>query len=228
MTCKIVINGQVQGVGFRPFVYSTAFQFHIKGTVSNNEEGVIIYATATKENLDLFYHHLVTHPPGVARINGHSRQEIPEQSFSTFSIVPSEKNAFLNLQLTPDFALCEVCRQETTDQENRRYYYPFTTCTYCGPRWAITNSFPFERNHTNMEKYQMCTVCEKEYKDPLDRRFHSQTNSCGQCGVQLSLNDKKGTVLETKPKAVFKKIASLYTRGKYHCRKEYQWVFALL
>ncbi|MGB5647273.1 MAG: acylphosphatase, partial [Muriicola sp.] len=78
MTCKIVINGQVQGVGFRPFVYSTAFQFHIKGTVSNNEEGVIIYATASKENLDLFYHHLLTHPPSVSRINGHSRQEIPK------------------------------------------------------------------------------------------------------------------------------------------------------
>ncbi len=213
MTCKIVINGQVQGVGFRPFVYSTAFQFHIKGTVSNNEEGVIIYATASKENLDLFYHHLLTHPPSVSRINGHSRQEIPKQSFSSFSIVASEKNALLNLQLTPDFALCEVCRQETTDQENRRYYYPFTTCTYCGPRWAITNSFPFERNHTNMEKYQMCTECEMEYKDPLDRRFHSQTNSCGQCGVQLSLNDKKGTVLETKPKAVFKKIASFIREG---------------
>ncbi len=214
MTYKIVINGQVQGVGFRPFVYTTAFQYQIKGTVSNNEEGVIIYATAPKEKLDHFYHHLVEHPPVVARINGHSRQEIPEKSFDTFTIVPSEKNAQLNLQLTPDFALCGVCQKEVTQPENRRYAYPFTTCTYCGPRWAITNSFPFERDHTNLQQFSMCPLCEKEYKDPMDRRFHSQTNSCSNCGVQIVLTDAEGTTLETEPSAVFKRIASLILGGK--------------
>ncbi len=214
MTCKIVINGQVQGVGFRPFVYSTASYYHIKGTVSNNEEGVIIYATAPSEKLDLFYRHLLEHPPEVARINGHSRQVIAEQAFEDFAIVLSEKNAQLNLQLTPDFALCEVCGDEVSDPDNRRYSYPFTTCTYCGPRWAITNCFPFERDHTNMEKFNMCPLCEKEYKDPMDRRFHSQTNSCKQCGVQISLTDSEGNIITTEPTVVFKKMAALIRAGK--------------
>ena len=214
MTYKIVINGQVQGVGFRPFVYTTAFHYQIKGTVSNNEQGVIIYATAPKERLNLFYHHLLAHPPEVARINGYEKQVVAEQTFDTFSIVPSGKNARLNLQLTPDFAVCEVCKQEVTDPENRRFYYPFTTCTYCGPRWAITNSFPFERNHTNMQKFRMCLLCDEEYKDPNERRFHSQTNSCGQCGVQISLNNGKGIPIETEPKLVLKKTASLIREGK--------------
>lgn len=214
MTCKIVINGQVQGVGFRPFVYSAASLYHINGTVSNNEEGVIIIATAPEEKLDLFYQHLLKHPPQVARINRHSRQEIPEQPFDTFSIVPSKKNAQLNLQLTPDFALCEVCQQEVSDPVNRRYSYPFTTCTYCGPRWAITNSFPFERDHTNLQKFSMCPRCVKEYKAPENRRFHSQTNSCSYCGVQISLTDGKGNFIAMEPTEVFKKMASLIREGK--------------
>lgn len=214
ITYQITITGQVQGVGFRPFVYTTAFRFHVRGTVSNNEEGVIIYATAPREKLDLFYRYLVEHPPEVARIKGHNKQKIKTRSFDTFSIVPSKKNAQLNLQLTPDFALCEVCMQDIAASENRRYYYPFTTCTYCGPRWAITNFFPFERDHTNMKEFKMCPICAKEYKDPLDRRFHSQTNSCSQCGVQISLTDGKGNTVATEPIEVFKKIAALVEKGK--------------
>ena len=213
MTYRIVIRGQVQGVGFRPFVYSAALSHRLSGTVSNNEEGVIIFASGRKEDLAGFYRHLVTSPPEVARVKSHSAEEIEEREFESFSIVPSEKNARLNLQLTPDFALCKTCEKDLADPANRRYAYPFTTCTYCGPRWAITNSFPFERDHTNMRAFPMCPSCQKEYEDPLDRRFHSQTNSCNKCGVKLNLVEQNGQLVETDPEKMFKEIHRLILEG---------------
>ncbi|NER09456.1 Hydrogenase maturation protein, carbamoyltransferase HypF [Muriicola jejuensis] len=214
MTYRIVIKGQVQGVGFRPFVYSEAARLGIKGTVSNNEEGVIIYASATDNDLQQFCKQLVTTPPRVARVKSHSVQQMEEREFNDFSIVPSEKNARLNLQLTPDFALCEDCEKELSDPANRRFNYPFTTCTYCGPRWAITNAFPFERDHTNMVSFPMCKDCVKEYGDPLDRRFHSQTNSCSHCGVQLALTDHSGKVLSRDPESICQKVPEILLQGK--------------
>ncbi|MGB5429045.1 carbamoyltransferase HypF [Eudoraea sp.] len=213
MTSKIVIQGQVQGVGFRPFVYVTAQKHQITGTVSNNEEGVIVMATGTRETINGFYQELTQNPPRVAKIKGHRIEEVPAIFFDKFSIVPSQKGGKLNLQLTPDFALCDACRDELLEVKNRRYYYPFTTCTYCGPRWAITNTFPFERAHTNLHSFDMCPVCQEEYTNPLDRRFHSQTNSCPNCGIALSLSDANGIEISADPQGIFKKIAALIREG---------------
>jgi len=210
---KIIITGQVQGVGFRPYVFVMAQKHNLKGTVSNNEEGVIIYITGVVEKVGLFYKNLIENPPKVSKINTHSIVEIDMKRFDNFQIVPSQKNSTLNLQLTPDFAICDDCKNEISDANNRRYNYPFTTCVNCGPRWAITNTFPFERNHTSIDKFEMCDACKIEYTNPLDRRFHSQTNSCGSCGIRIELTNNKNVKINISKTEIFKKIASLLKEG---------------
>jgi hydrogenase maturation protein HypF len=210
---KVVITGQVQGVGFRPYVYVLAKKNGLTGTVSNNEEGVIIYLTGPVKNIRSFNTQLIQNPPKVSRINSHTSVEIPLKKFENFRIIPSKKGSRLNLQLTPDFAICPDCSLEIRERDNRRYNYPFTTCVNCGPRWAITNTFPFERDHTSIVEFAMCRDCEREYTDPLDRRFHSQTNSCATCGISIQLTDNKGSVQHYSDAALFDKIASLLKEG---------------
>jgi hydrogenase maturation protein HypF len=194
-TYKISVAGRVQGVGFRPHVFKLANSFQLKGTVSNNEKGVIIYLTGDEDVVHSFYRLLIERPPVASKIRKHQITETNHKTFQGFSIVPSKKTGKLNLQLTPDFAICNDCKTEITDKNNRRYRYPFTTCVNCGPRWSITNTFPFERDHTNLATYEMCPTCSKEYSDPSDRRFHSQTNTCSDCGIQLQLSKADGTII---------------------------------
>lgn len=213
-TYKLVITGQVQGVGFRPFVYVLARQFNLTGTVSNNEEGVIIYLTGSEKDIKSFISELIANPPKVSRINAHHYEEIELQTFDDFNIIHSQKGSKLNLQLTPDFAICMDCANEITDPKNRRFYYPFTTCVNCGPRWAITNTFPFERDHTSIVEFEMCDDCESEYTNPEDRRFHSQTNSCSTCGIDMYLTNNKRELLEYANTEFYDKIARLLDEGK--------------
>ncbi|VAV84033.1 [NiFe] hydrogenase metallocenter assembly protein HypF, partial [hydrothermal vent metagenome] len=212
-TFKIVITGRVQGVGFRPFVFTLANSLKLNGTVSNNENGVIIFISGKKDSIISFYHELVNNPPPVSKIKDSNIQEIQFKDFKDFRIFPSSKKGKLNLILTPDFALCNDCKKEISDKKNRRYNYPFTTCVNCGPRWAITNTFPFERAHTSINNFEMCPVCEKEYKNPNNRRFHSQTNSCPSCGITISLHYANGLPLEISSHEVFKKLDSLIKKG---------------
>ena len=212
-TYNIIITGQVQGVGFRPYVYVLANQFNLKGSVSNNEKGVIIYITGLEENGYAFYNTLIETPPKVSKINKHFIKEIELLKFDNFQIIPSKKNTKLNLQLTPDFAVCDDCKEEISDKNNRRYSYPFTTCVNCGPRWAITDTFPFERNHTSIAEFEMCDVCKNEYTNPTDRRFHSQTNSCATCGIHMMLTDNNGSQLRIQTNSIFKKVAELLKEG---------------
>ena len=212
-TYKVVITGQVQGVGFRPYVYVLANQFGLSGTVSNNEEGVIIYITGPKKDVSSFVSEIVSNPPTVSKINGYNLDKVPFQNFEDFKIIPSEKGSILNLQLTPDFAICSDCKSEILDPKNRRYLYAFTTCVNCGPRWAITNTFPFERNNTSIEAFTMCDDCEKEYTDPLDRRFHSQTNSCSKCGISIQLTNNRGVVQQYSESEIFTQAAELLNKG---------------
>ena len=213
-TYKIVITGQVQGVGFRPYVYTLAKKFNLKGTVSNNEEGVVIYATALKADIDKFYKTLIEHPPEVSKINSHYIKEMDAQDFENFQIIPSKTNSKLNLQLTPDFAICDTCKQEIKDPNNRRYNYPFTTCVNCGPRWSITKTFPFERSNTSIHVFDMCDDCMDEYTNPENRRFHSQTNSCSTCGIELNLIDNKRNNIEDNRHSIFKKVKSVLLKGE--------------
>lgn len=212
-TYKITISGQVQGVGFRPFVYGLAKSFSLTGTVSNNEEGVVIFVTGPKDSIQQFFNKLLKNPPPVSKIKNSAIIEVEKINFTDFNIVPSNKNGQLNLPLTPDFAICDDCKKDIQDPENRRFNYPFTTCVNCGPRWAITKTFPFERNHTTINDFPMCDACEKEYSNPADRRFHSQTNTCHICGISLVLLDNSGNNVVTASENIFKKIAELIAEG---------------
>ncbi len=213
-TFKITLQGRVQGVGFRPFVYREALRLGIRGTVSNNEEGVLIRASGPAETVQAFYRNLVENPPAIARVVNHAIIPLPPEAPKNFRIIPSESSSRLNLQLTPDFALCDSCSSEIIDPGNRRYGYPFTSCVNCGPRWSITDAFPFEREHTRMEAFPMCPDCRKEYADPADRRFHSQTNSCPECGIRYWLSDTGGEPLDYSGEAVFRHLAAELEQGK--------------
>ncbi|NEW80669.1 MAG: carbamoyltransferase HypF, partial [Gelidibacter sp.] len=198
-TYKISISGQVQGVGFRPFVYGLAKSLSLTGTVSNNEEGVIIYISGFETTIRNFYKKLIENPPPVSKIKSPKITQIDFLEFADFNIIPSNKNGQLNLSLTPDFAICDDCKKDIQNPENRRFNYPFATCVNCGPRWAITRTFPFERNHTSIHDFPMCAECEKEYSNPADRRFHSQTNTCPTCGIELILSDNLGNIVPSTP-----------------------------
>jgi hydrogenase maturation protein HypF len=211
-TYKIVVSGQVQGVGFRPFAYSLAKDYSLTGTVSNNEDGVIIYVTGDVENIDDFYNSLINNPPPVAKIILSEFAEVEPQNFNGFQIIPSSKEGQVNLPLTPDFAICETCKKDIVDIKNRRHNYAFTTCVNCGPRWSITKTFPFERAHTSIDDFLMCKSCNNEYVNPASRRFHSQTNSCPECGMASEFTDNQGKHIETKN--IFQAIAKLLSEGK--------------
>lgn len=213
-TYKISISGLVQGVGFRPYVYSLADEFSLNGTVSNNELGVIIYITGLLDDIEKFYQKLIQYPPPVSNIQQHSIEEINFLKFENFRIIPSNKSGQLNLPLTPEFAICKDCKNDIADTTNKRFNYAFTTCVNCGPRYSITQTFPFEREHTSIDKFPMCTECETEYTNPTDRRFHSQTNTCNTCGIKLVLKNSKGKIIEISNSDLFKKIAQFLSEGK--------------
>ncbi|MEO1652686.1 MAG: Sua5/YciO/YrdC/YwlC family protein, partial [Bacteroidota bacterium] len=212
-TFRIKIQGRVQGVGFRPFVYKLAQEFKLLGQVYNNAEGVIIEVNIHPEKLGQFCTQLIEKAPPQSEILTLEKEESPSLGFSDFQILPSQKNQKLNLPLTPDFALCDQCRKDIRDPQNRRFQYPFTSCVNCGPRYALTQDFPFERDHTSLEAFPMCPVCTQEYENPNDRRFHSQTNSCPQCGPKTQLVDKQGTIISQDNTILFKKAAELIREG---------------
>ena len=211
-TYKILVSGQVQGVGFRPFVYNLASELALHGTVSNNEEGVIIYVSGKSPIIKQFYNSLINNPPPVSRINSSSINGVNFQEFTDFKIIPSSKAGQVNLPLTPDFAICEDCQKELIDNFNRRHNYAFTTCVNCGPRWSITRTFPFERSHTSIDDFPMCKFCNDEYTNPSNRRFHSQTNTCPECGIVFKFTDKLGKLIEAKN--IFQSISKLLSEGK--------------
>ena len=194
-TYQICISGQVQGVGFRPFVYRLAVKNKLHGKVYNSENGVIIKLNCTQNQLLQFKEHIINHAPPAALIQQMLVEEIVNETFNHFAIVPSATKGKIQMPLTADFAICSSCQNEILDDHNRRYGYPFTTCTQCGPRYALTMAFPFEREHTSLSTYTMCSSCLEEYQNPLDTRFHSQTNTCANCGIKVWLSDAKGQVV---------------------------------
>lgn len=212
-TTEIHISGRVQGVGFRPFIFNLAEEFQLKGYVSNDELGVIIVCQG--ENSETFFKEIHHRKPKSAEIIFSEIKEIETaEIFTNFFIKPTEKNIFVDIPLTPDFATCESCETELFDERNPRYFYPFTTCTQCGPRYSITKKFPFERENTAIEVFKMCPNCLAEYKNPDDVRFHSQTNSCPNCGIQIWLKDNEGNEFKGSNKEIFEKLAEELSKGK--------------
>lgn len=212
-TYQIKITGQVQGVGFRPFVYRLAQQLRLNGTVSNTKNGVLIHLNATEDQIDKFKKKLLKNAPAISYIQSHTCAEVTYQKYADFDIVVSDTSHQINTPLTPDFAICKECKTEIRDINNRRYGYAFTTCTNCGPRFAVTTKFPFERKHTTIAEFTMCTTCQTEYTNPTDRRFHSQTNSCADCGVQWQLSDSANHRIKLPQFKVIEKVAAYILKG---------------
>lgn len=205
----------MQGVGFRPYVYNSAIKSRLKGYVSNNESGVAIILQESEKTVVAFSNEIKRKHPKNAKINKIEISEILiEDQFDRFFIKPTEKNIPVNSPLTPDFAICNNCKEEILDPENIRYYYPFISCTSCGPRYSIAQKFPFERENTSLKEVKMCDTCLEEYNNPEDIRFHSQTNSCPNCGIQISFTDNTGQIISGTNKKIFESISEKLNEGK--------------
>jgi hydrogenase maturation protein HypF len=193
----IEIRGTVQGVGFRPFVYQTARRTGVVGRVRNDSRGVLIDAFGPLESVDRFLHALHCQAPPAARVQTIEWTAIPYQEVSEFVIEQSAESSEHRVSIPPDLATCDDCLQEILDPENRRYRYPFTNCTNCGPRYSIVNGAPYDRAKTSMSRFVMCDGCRREYEDPLDRRFHAQPNACPKCGPRLLAITPQGREVST-------------------------------
>lgn len=182
---RIEIRGTVQGVGFRPWVYRLARERGITGRIHNHAGGVTIEAFGTAPILDCFVDGLYTSPPPAARISELTWRPIDPEPVPSFQIAPSETTAERRVSIPADLATCAECVSEIFDPANRRYQYPFTNCTNCGPRFTIAEDVPYDRRTTTMVDFPMCRDCQNEYDSPLDRRFHAQPNACPTCGPRL-------------------------------------------
>jgi hydrogenase maturation protein HypF len=187
----IRIQGTVQGVGFRPWVYRTARMTGIMGRVRNDSAGVTIEAFGPEPALSSFIAALEC-PPPAARISALVLADLEGEAPATFEIVESDVAAERHVSIPPDLATCPECVAEIFNPANRRYRYPFTNCTHCGPRFTIATDIPYDRATTTMARFQMCPACRREYEDVDDRRFHAQPNACPICGPQLALRAPDG------------------------------------
>jgi hydrogenase maturation protein HypF len=184
---QISVRGVVQGVGFRPFVYRLAQEHGLTGWVLNHSGGVDIEVEGMPPALDAFVHELTAQAPPLARIVGVDVRDAPTNGYARFEIRHSVSEEGRYQLLSPDIATCADCLRELLDPADRRYRYPFTNCTNCGPRFTIIRDIPYDRPLTTMHPFVMCADCQREYDDPLDRRFHAQPNACPVCGPQVWL-----------------------------------------
>lgn len=185
----IHIKGQVQGVGFRPFIYKLAKKLKLYGTVSNGSDGVHIQiGPVVKDVCDQFVAYIIADAPARSKILSIDITEKDDLYFTDFKIIHSESKGDKNVLLSPDFGICQDCTDELFDPNNRRFHYPFITCTQCGPRLSIIHDIPYDREWTSMSAFTMCPECQQEYDDTNDSRYFSQTNSCKTCGVRLKLS----------------------------------------
>ncbi|MBF6354953.1 carbamoyltransferase HypF [Nocardia higoensis] len=181
---RFVVRGVVQGVGFRPFVYTTAAELSLSGRVSNDSSGVIVETEGTPADLVEFERRLRCAPPPLAVVESVERCEIPVRGGTGFHIADTTRGGGRTLA-SPDIALCAACEAELRDPSDRRYRHPFVNCTNCGPRFTIIAALPYDRARTSMAEFPMCERCAREYHDPTDRRFHAQPIACPECGPRL-------------------------------------------
>ncbi len=184
---RILVQGVVQGVGFRPFVYQTATSLGLNGFVFNSSSGVTVEIEGRASALDEFCSTLKNDPPELAEVTEISASEIEVQGGEGFSILGSREVSGAFALIPPDAGTCGECWRDFGDPVNRRFGYPFTNCTHCGPRYSIIRDIPYDRASTTMAAFTMCGECQAEYEDPGDRRFHAQPNACAVCGPSLSL-----------------------------------------
>jgi len=186
---KIIVQGIVQGVGFRPFIFNLAAKNQLTGLVINSSLGVEIEIEGVIPALDRFISEISILAPPHSQIKNISVKEIPLKNSEVFSIHTSESTATSHVFISPDIAICEDCSRELLASSDRRFEYPFINCTNCGPRYTIIKNTPYDRPFTTMADFNMCPQCRKEYNDPTERRFHAQPNACSLCGPKVYLVD---------------------------------------
>ncbi|MDD3344480.1 MAG: carbamoyltransferase HypF, partial [Sulfurospirillaceae bacterium] len=197
------IEGIVQGVGFRPFVYTLCLRFELKGYVLNSSIGVEIDVEGFEDNLIQFEKALYHELPPLARIDLMTRDiDLSLLYYQQFEIRQSDAKQSKYTLISPDMALCPACLEELKSPSDRRFNYFFINCTHCGPRYSIIKTVPYDRPNTSMQPFFMCDACASEYSDPLDRRYHAQPISCKVCGPTLYLKNMQGDLIATDEKAL--------------------------
>jgi hydrogenase maturation protein HypF len=209
---RLEVNGIVQGVGFRPFVYNLARRYQLKGEVANTSSGVSIHIEGPPEQIRSFERDLAEKSPPLAYVVEISSRPESVKKYSDFRIVKSKDQVLMSTLISPDVSICEDCLRELFDPEDRRYLYPFINCTNCGPRYTIIDDIPYDRPKTSMRHFKMCAACQAEYDDPTDRRFHAQPNACAACGPQVSLYDNHRKLVDADDP--IQKAAEFIRQGK--------------
>ena len=200
MYCQIIINGVVQGIGFRPFVYNLAVEHELTGFVLNRgDAGVEIQISGSESQIQKFIQDLKEKKPSLARYEQFtpiiSPKGIIEKKFDTFKISKSSlSRGKEGSYIPPDLPICNKCIEEM-NFDPRRLNYSFTSCVDCGPRYSVITSLPYDRQRTVMDKFPLCPKCTSEYTNPTDRRFHAQTTCCWYCGPRYYLLDNKGDII---------------------------------
>jgi hydrogenase maturation protein HypF len=189
------IQGIVQGVGFRPFVYQLALRHGLAGHVSNTPVGVEIEVEGTESDIQQFTRDLAAERPPLAFISDARWKAIRPRNERSFAIHESLAGAERSALISPDVCICPDCLSEMRDPLNRRFRYPFINCTNCGPRYTIITDIPYDRTATTMHKFEMCRACREEYENPNNRRFHAQPNACWECGPLPLLHDRDGSAI---------------------------------
>lgn len=192
---RITVRGQVQGVGFRPYVFRLADELALRGWVCNAGAGVEIELQGTHAALQTFSARLPAEAPPLARVADVEQTAVPLVAPAPPFFIAASRADAARTAVAPDTAVCGACLAELFDPADRRYRYPFINCVHCGPRFTITSALPFDRSNTSMATFTQCPVCRREYQHPVDRRFHGQANCCPQCGPALSFHDARGVVL---------------------------------
>jgi hydrogenase maturation protein HypF len=199
---KVTIHGLVQGVGFRPFVYRLATELKLGGWVVNSAQGVFLEIEGARTSLHSFLLRLEQEKPPRAKIQSLEFTFLDAAGYDQFEIRYSDQSGRKTAFILPDLAVCADCLREMFDPQDRRYRYPFTNCTNCGPRFSIIEELPYDRPHTAMKGFTMCPACDREYHDPANRRFHAQPNACPDCGPRLELWDAEGLALAKQEEAL--------------------------
>lgn len=198
----IHINGIVQGVGFRPFIYNLAEDHNLKGWVRNSASGVDIEVTGDQKDLKNFIANISKQAPPLAQIDRINSERIEAKSFPDFKIIHSKNKGSDFIPVSPDVAICSQCQSEMFNPTDRRFRYPFINCTNCGPRFTIIHDIPYDRPLTTMAGFEMCPDCKQEYEDPRDRRFHAQPVACPVCGPHVWLERTPGEIDSQKEDAI--------------------------
>lgn len=203
------LEGVVQGVGFRPFVWRLAQTLSLTGWVKNDSAGAQIEVEGPIAQLQQFQKRLLAELPAAGRCDRLQQRRLTLQGDHEFAIATSAAAGQITAQLPPDRAPCPDCLRELWDPRDRRYRYPFLNCTVCGPRASIVRQLPYDRDRTTLATFPLCADCQREYDDPCDRRFHAQPIACPNCGPQLELWDARGQVVARRDQALAEAIAAL-------------------